>query len=253
MATQGLGRMGNVFSFDLWYVRSLLLLSKSCRNFVSKRPQTAINRVTTKCMLGSDSAQHSSCWRPLLTLADSHYGCQKTRASKEPQQERGGSPQQTLQPASHPHLRAQTQHHLSNLFHTNAQPRLCKFCLVPSFWFPALRKVSLVRPVPPCSPSEHAKWRAPPHAHTPLPCQQLPRRPHPPHPQPDTPCLASCAPAAKSLVISIHRTQPWQAAPCSSLGCASTVCARHRKSLPSSRHSVRLPGSTRTRSLLSSR
>ena len=131
MATQGLGRMGNVFSFDLWYVRSLLLLSKSCRNFVSKRPQTAINRVTTKCMLGSDSAQRSSRWRPLLTLADSHYGCQKTRASKEPQQERGGSPEQTLQPASHPHLRAQTQHHLSNLLHTNAQPRLCKFCLVP--------------------------------------------------------------------------------------------------------------------------
>ena len=81
--------MGNVVSFDLWYVRSLLLLSKSCRNFVSKRPQTAINRVTTKCMLGSDSAQHSSCWRPLLTLADSHYGCQKTRASKEQQPEKG--------------------------------------------------------------------------------------------------------------------------------------------------------------------
>ena len=89
MATQGLGRMGNMFSFDLWYVRSLLLLSKSCRNFVSKRPQTAINRVTTKCMLGSDSAQRSSRWRPLLTLADSHYGCQKTRASKEPQPRKG--------------------------------------------------------------------------------------------------------------------------------------------------------------------
>ena len=137
MATQGLGRIGNVVSFVLWYVRSLLLLSKSCRNFVSKRPQTAINRVTTKCMLGSDSAQHSSCWRPLLTLADSHYGCQKTRASKEPQPEKGGgSPEQTLQPASPSHLRAQTQHHLSNLLHTNGQPRFTKFCLVPSF--PAL-------------------------------------------------------------------------------------------------------------------
>ena len=40
-------------------------------------------------MLGSDSAQRSSRWRPLLTLADSHYGCQKTRASKEPQPRKG--------------------------------------------------------------------------------------------------------------------------------------------------------------------
>ena len=109
----------------------------------------------------------------------------------------GGSPEQTLQPASPSHLRDQTQHYLSNLLHTNSQPRLCKTLPLPSF--PAVLSLAGERPVPPCSPSGHAKWRAPPHAHTPLPCQQLPRKPHPPHPQPDTPCLASSAPAAKSI------------------------------------------------------
>ena len=166
-------------------------------------------------MLGSDSAQRSSRWRPLLTLADSHYGCQKTRASKEPQPEKGveapSKPSNLL-----PHPTCGPKHNTICPTCCTQTPSLdcASFASCPSFWFPALHKVSLVRPVPPCSPSEHAKWRAPPHAHTPLPCQQLPRRPHPPHPQPDTPCLASCAPAAKSIHMAyeIHRTQPWQAA-----------------------------------------
>lgn len=148
-------------------------------------------------MLGSDSAQRSSRWRPLLTLADSHYGCQKTRASKEPQPEKGvEAPSKPSNLLPHPTCGPKHNTICPTCCTQTASLDCAKLCLVPSF--PALL-VSLVRPVPPCSPSEHAKWRAPPHAHTPLPCQQLPRRPHPPHPQPDTPCLASCAPAAKSI------------------------------------------------------
>ena len=76
----------------------------------------------------------------------------------------GGSPQQTLQPASPPHLRAQTQHHLSNLLHTNGQPRLCK-TLPRALRFPRY-KVSLVRDLCRRAVPASTQSGAPRHTHT---------------------------------------------------------------------------------------
>ena len=103
------------------------------------------------------------------------------------------------------------------------------FASCPSF--PALLSLAGERPVPPCSPSEHTQSGVPRHTHTrrrrATSCHGgRTRRTRSP-----TPLALPLVRRRRSLFISIHRTQPWQAA-------LAALCSARRDQQQQGAHAV---------------